>query len=304
MPATTTTAAISHVGSDAGAGSALGAGSAVAAREGRRRDTKKNYPPLSHQAIAGYMISPRLTRLYGVPHMPSLIPRGSRLPAVHRSVILVAVVLSAFFVASIHSSRTVHASTVLQAGQAGLTAPPADNTGRLMVLLFDTTALPQDQLDNAVSTSLAFVDKDMAAADRVAIVTISPRLGVVSDFTSDRDALHDALSASRLQSGVQNGAAVPTAAAAAAAPSDERLRALTTLCTTLAPLTQRKSLLYFSGGLTGAGADNQTELNTTTNTCRRANVLIFPVDARGLAAVAGSGRSGGVNRFNGRPTVQ
>ena len=254
--------------------------------------------------------------------MPSLISRVPRFSAFRQGLILASVVLAAFFVAIIHSSPTVHASgttksvrvlradrvsdfvvspdpTVLQAGQPPLTVP--DSAGRLMVLLFDTTALPQDLLDNAVTSSLAFVDKDMVAAVMVSIVTLSTRLNVVSDFTSDREALHNALSSPLLQSAAQTAAG----AADATASSDVRLRALTTLCQTLAPLTQRKALMYFSGGLTGAGAaDNQTELNTATNTCRRANVLIYPVDARGLAAiVAGSDRNGG-NLRNGRPTVQ
>jgi len=253
--------------------------------------------------------------------MPSLIPRVRRFSTLHRGVILIAVLLSAFFVAIIHPSRTVHASgtsnavgafttitendrdflvlpdsTMRQAGETRLTAP--DNAGRLMVLLFDTTALPPDLLDNAVTSSLAFVDKDLAAADSVAVVTISTRLDVVSDFTSDREALHNALSSSRLQNGTQNAA--PTATSL----SELRLRALATLCQTLSALSQRKAVMYFSGGLSGAGADNQAELNATTNTCRRGNVLIYPVDVRGLAAVvAEPGRSGpsrGVELFNGR----
>jgi len=234
--------------------------------------------------------------------MPSLIPGVPRFSTFRQGLILTAVVLVAFLVVITYSSRTVRASTVLQAGQAPLTAP--DGAGRLMVLLFDTTALPQDLLDNAVTSSLAFVDKDMVAPDTVAVVTISTRLNVVSDFTSDRDALHDALSSSRLQSNVPNGAAALTASADATAPSEVRLRALTTLCRTLGPLTQRKAVMYFSGGIAATGGDNQTELNAATNACRRANVLIYPVDVRGLAAIAGSGRSGGVNLFNGRPAVQ
>jgi len=253
--------------------------------------------------------------------MPSLIPRVRRFSTLHRGVILIAVVLSAFFVAIIDSSRTVHASgttgalraftastqnhrgflvspnsTMLQTGEPRLTAP--DNAGRLMVLVFDTTALSPDQLDNAVTSSLTFVDKDLAAADRVAVVTISTRLGVVSDFTSDREALHNALSSSRLKSDTQNAA--PTATSL----SELRLRAIATLCQTLSALSQRKAVMYFSGGLAGAGADNQAELNATTNTCRRGNVLIYPVDVRGLAAVvAEPGRSaprGGASLFNGR----
>jgi VWFA-related protein len=229
--------------------------------------------------------------------MPALIPRGTRFFAFHHSVILVAVVLSAFVVAILHSSRTVHASTVLQAGQPTLSAP--DGGGRLTVLVFDTTALPRDLMDKAVASSLAFVDRDIVAADRVAIVTISPRLEVVNDFTSDHQALRSGLSSVRLQTGVQNSATPPTAAADATAPGDARLRGLTTLCTTLGSLPQRKAVMYFSGGIAGGGTDSQAELNAATNACRRGNVLIYAVDARGLAATPAASGQGGLDRFNG-----
>ena len=54
----------------------------------------------------------------------------------------------------------------------------------------------------------------------------------------------------------------------------------------LRPLPEQKSLVYFASGLRLNGVDNQAQLRATTNAAIRANVSIFPVDARGLVATA------------------
>ena len=53
------------------------------------------------------------------------------------------------------------------------------------------------------------------------------------------------------------------------------------------------------------GTDNQVELRAAVNAAVRANVAIYPVDARGLQAVvpggsARQGSRGGVGAFSGR----
>ena len=68
-----------------------------------------------------------------------------------------------------------------------------------------------------------------------------------------------------------------------------RLRALKTLCQELAPIQQKKALLYFSAGMSRSGDDNQIELRSATSTCNRGNVSIYAVDTRGLQAVAAGG---------------
>ncbi len=65
--------------------------------------------------------------------------------------------------------------------------------------------------------------------------------------------------------------------------NDVRLAALKTLCQELAPIQQKKALLYFSAGMSRSGDDNQIELRSATSTCNRGNVTIYPVDTRGLA---------------------
>src|SRR5581483_1017493 len=87
--------------------------------------------------------------------------------------------------------------------------------------------------------------------------------------------------------------------------NDVRLRALRTLAEALAPLQQKKAIVYFSAGMQRNGVDNQIELRAAVNAAVRANVAIYPVDARGLQAIVpgGSARQAsrsGIGAFSGR----
>jgi VWFA-related protein len=199
--------------------------------------------------------------------------------------------------ANIPSSRAVHAASRVQAAQ-----PPAATAGRMTVLVFDLTSMNADEVSRAANASRTFVDQQLSNGDLVSVVTVSPSLRVVSDFTSEPADLQAALTPAALRNGTLNGAALTGQGDTGA---DARLRAIRTLCQTIAPLQQRKSMMYFAGGIAasapGASADVQTALNDATNACRRANVLLYPVDVRGLAAIAGSPRQGpgGADLFNG-----
>jgi len=193
----------------------------------------------------------------------------------------------------------------------------------MMILLFDVSSMQPEDTQRAVESAQKWVGSDMEESDLVSVISIGNRLTVLSDFTSDKEDLYGALQ----QLGYANGTLINPDAIATALTDDAsattdtsstssdadafedfnndvRLRAIKTLCSTIAGLNQRKAMMYFSAGMKRSGDDNQIELNAATNTCRRGNVLIFPVDSRGLqAVVAGGGAtsrsSGGVGLFNG-----
>ena len=68
--------------------------------------------------------------------------------------------------------------------------------------------------------------------------------------------------------------------------TDRQLSALQTAASMLQALPEQKSLVYFASGLRLNGVDNQAQLRATINAAIRANVSIYPVDARGLVAKA------------------
>jgi VWFA-related protein len=187
---------------------------------------------------------------------------------------------------------------------------------RLIVLLFDIASMEPEDVQRAVDSATTFVNKNMTSADMVAVVTISSDLDVLNDFSSDRTKVGAALA--RL--GYKEGTATPPPTADTAATdeqqssddtssqdtsdmdafnNDVRLRALKALAEALAPIEQKKSILYFSAGMQRSGEDNQVELRAATNAAVRAHVAIYPVDTRGLQAVVPGGDA---TRASGRGT--
>ena len=65
------------------------------------------------------------------------------------------------------------------------------------------------------------------------------------------------------------------------------------LAEALAPIEQKKAILYFSSGMSRSGSDNQVELRAVINAANKANTSIYPVDSRGLTAVVPGGAAGG-----------
>jgi VWFA-related protein len=208
-------------------------------------------------------------------------------------------------------------------GDGDAAAGPATLAGRrLVVLLFDVSSMEPEDVQRAVDSAVEYVDGQMAPSDLVAVVTIGSTLNVLTDFTSVREQVSAALG----QLAYTEGTAVPPPAAVTVATeeaeaaaetttadetgfdtfnNDVRLRAIKTLADTLAPIEQKKAILYFSAGLPRTGSDNQVELRSAINAAVRGNVAIYPVDARGLQAVAPGGDASrasgrGVSLFTGQ----
>src|SRR5436853_3460569 len=66
--------------------------------------------------------------------------------------------------------------------------------------------------------------------------------------------------------------------------TDRQLSALQTAVKMLGSLNEKKVLVYFASGLRLNGVDNQAQMRATVNSAIRANVSLFPIDARGLVA--------------------
>ena len=177
---------------------------------------------------------------------------------------------------------------------------------RLIVLLFDIASMQPEDVQRAVDSASTFVTKNMTPADMVAVATISSNLDVLGDFSSDKTAV----SATLAKLSYKEGTATPPATADTVATdeqqaaddtssqdtsdmdtfnNDVRLRAIKALSETLAPIEQKKSILYFSAGMQRSGEDNQVELRSAINAANRAHVSIYAVDTRGLQAVVPGG---------------
>jgi VWFA-related protein len=186
---------------------------------------------------------------------------------------------------------------------------------RLLTLLFDTSSMQPEDVQKATDEAIKWVDEKMTTADLVAVATIGSSLQVLSDFTNSKEQVHAVLQAFSAADGTAyttvDASTQATDQAAANATDDStttdvsaqeldtfnndvRLRALKTLAEALAPIQQKKAILYFSSGMQRNGTDNQVELRAAVNAAVRANVAIYPVDSRGLQAIVpgGSARQG------------
>jgi VWFA-related protein len=179
---------------------------------------------------------------------------------------------------------------------------------RLIVLLFDISSMQPEDVQRAVESAQKYVETEMSAADLMAVATVSTMLDVLADFTGDRAKVRTALQLLAYTEGTateppeaSTAATDETAAAAEEATTsaeaaelemfnnDMRLRALKTLAETLAPIEQKKAVVYFSAGMQRGGQDNQVELRAAVNAAVRANLSIYSIDTRGLQAVVPGG---------------
>lgn len=170
---------------------------------------------------------------------------------------------------------------------------------RLLVLFFDMTSMPIADQIRAQSAALKFLRTQMTRSDLMAMMTFSSDMKVVEDFTDDRDQLEKDIKKLTIGEGqgldetVSDDSAADTGAAFQQDDSefnifntDRQLAALESAVKMLAPLKEKKALVYFSSGITRNGVDNQAQLQATINAAIRSNVSFYPIDARGLVAQA------------------
>jgi len=171
---------------------------------------------------------------------------------------------------------------------------------RLIVIFFDLSSMQDEDIDRAVDAANDYVNKTMQPADLVALVSMSTGLSMDQDFTSDKPALLRGLAKynGSDESGFANGGTGSTDATsddttAFAADdteynslnTDRELLAIRAISKSLERVDQKKSMLYFSGGLTRNGIENQASLRAATNEAAKANLAIYSVDTRGLQAL-------------------
>ncbi len=171
---------------------------------------------------------------------------------------------------------------------------------RLIVIFFDLSSMQDEDIDRAVDAADDYVTKKMQPADLVALVSLSTGLTMDQDFTSNKAALlrglakyngTDETGFANGTTGSTDGTSDDTTAFAAddteynSLNTDRELLAIRAISKSLERVDERKSMLYFSGGLTRNGIENEASLRAATNEAAKANLAIYSVDARGLQAL-------------------
>jgi VWFA-related protein len=220
-------------------------------------------------------------------------------------------------------------ATITGTAETGALLRPTGESGlqardrRLMLLFFDFSDMQPEEIDRAADAAKKFVQSKMQPADLIAVVSLATNLHVDLDFTDDRAKLLVVLNAysSGQGQGFDNGAAGTAEGAAETGGSftpddtdyntfsaDRKLVALQSLMASLGKISQKKSIVYFSNGITQSGIDNQSALRAATAAAVKANVSIYPMDIRGLQALPPGGEAQsaslhGVSAYSGQSIV-
>ncbi len=189
---------------------------------------------------------------------------------------------------------------------------------RLIVMFFDITSMQPEDLERAQEAARNYINKQMQPADLAAVVSLDNSLSLDQDFTAGKQLLLHAVNAysGTQESGFQAGATsttnqvedttsfTPDESEYNDVNTDRELFAIEDISRSLAYINEKKSLLYFSGGIQRDGIENQASLHAAINAAVRANLSIYSVDTRGLQAVtvlgdATTGSLRGSSGFNG-----
>ncbi len=172
---------------------------------------------------------------------------------------------------------------------------------RLIVMFFDLSTLQDDDTDRAVEAAQKYINTQMQPADLVALVSFSTALKMDQDFTGNKQALlhglakYNGTDQTSFGTGATGGTTAGTGDDGSSFVADDteynnlntdrELYAIRQIAQSLERVPQRKSMLYFSGGLSRNGIENQASLREATNAAAKANLAIYSVDARGLQAL-------------------
>jgi VWFA-related protein len=180
-------------------------------------------------------------------------------------------------------------------------SPEALKDHRLIVMFFDLSSMQPEDVQRAVEAAQDYVNKKMQPADLVSLVSLDTGLSMDQDFTSNKAALlkglgkYNGTEGTGFANGNEGGNSGGTSDDASSFTADDseynslntdrELYAIRTVAKSLEKVDQRKSMLYFSGGLTRQGIENQASMRAATNEALKANMAIYSVDTRGLEAL-------------------
>src|SRR5258707_11658674 len=179
-----------------------------------------------------------------------------------------------------------------------------------LILFFDNSSMAAPDQIQARGAAAKFVQANAAPDRMMAVVDFGGKLRVVQNFTANSDMLTAAVKGVKYSSVDSNPAdasnsiaPVTVAATGLSSLSNAEadfgartmLLAVRSLAKNLRSVPGRKMLVLFSAGF-ALTPQNESELTATIDACNKANVAIYSLDVRGLAAAPPTGSTGGSAR--------
>jgi VWFA-related protein len=174
---------------------------------------------------------------------------------------------------------------------------------RLMILFFDLSSLDTENLIRSVEAANGFIAKQTGPQDLIAIATYDSTLNLVQDFTNDQNLILKTLKGiSSPDSGdsstedlsdadTSDDVFVPDTVQFNVFNTDRRLAAIETIAKMYREFPERKSLIYFSNGVSTTGVENNAQIRSTVDNANRSNMSIYTVDSQGLVALPPGGNA-------------
>src|SRR5271156_976276 len=233
--------------------------------------------------------------------------------------------ISSFDFESVDQAAPLNEATINgQAGQSifnaknGVARADELRNHRLIVMFFDLTSRQPEDIERSQDAARNYINRQMQPADIVAVVSLDTSLSLDQDFTQNKQLLLNAVNSysGDQGQGFQAGATSTTNQVEDTTSftadeqeyndlnTDRELFAISSISKSLAYITEKKSMLYFSGGIQRDGIENQASLHAAINAAVRSNLSIYSVDARGLEAIsplgdASTGSLRGTGAYNG-----
>src|SRR6266851_8941104 len=186
----------------------------------------------------------------------------------------------------------------------------ANGQKHYLILFFDNSSMATPDQIQARGAAAKFVQANSGPDRMMAVVDFGGKLQIVQNFTANADALTAAVKGVKHSSVDSN----PSDAANSLAPvtvastglsslsnaeadfgARTMLLAVRSLAKNLRTVPGRKMLVLFSAGF-ALTPQNESELTATIDACNKANVAIYSLDVRGLAAAPPTGSTGGSAR--------
>ncbi len=159
-----------------------------------------------------------------------------------------------------------------------------------LVLFFDNASMqPADQVQ-ARQAAAKFIDSNAGPDRLIAIVNFGGSVHIAQNFTADAERLKQVVSGVKFSSVASNA---PVQVASAGMPSLGNAEAdfgarsvllgLRSMAKSLASIPGRKTLVLLTAGFP-LTEEVRSELTAVIDACNKANVAVYPIDARGLVA--------------------
>ena len=177
-------------------------------------------------------------------------------------------------------------------------APPPSVTKeqirRTVAILVDDLNMAFEDVAHARAAVHQFVDRDLLEGDLIAVASTRGGMGMYAQFTNNRELLEAAADSIRWYPTSPHSRVGPTGLLVMA----EETRALRGGISAMRAAIQglklmpgRKSIVFFSGGMTPLRKYSSEELEALADQATRAAVTIYTIDARGLPTLMSNAES-------------